>query len=290
MIGATGMILSAAAGRDEKKTSPQLKTPESSGHGKAKVSLVRSSDRKSGIRRAIELLDINPVKGKEVLLKPNFNTADPFPGSTHNDTLTNLILHLREMGAKKITIGERSGPPSTAEVIRDKGISELCRQLDVHLINFEEMPQDSWVRIRPEKSLWRDGFDIAKPVLDSECIVSTCCLKTHGYGGVFTMSLKLSVGITHKRNMTELHSSFLSMRRMIAEINQAYSPSLILLDGIEAFVDGGPMTGQRKRADVIIAGTDRIAIDAAGLAVLKEIGTNKAIMGKKIFEQEQIAR
>jgi uncharacterized protein (DUF362 family) len=90
--------------------------------------------------------------------------------------------------------------------------------------------------------------------------------------------------------MTELHSSFMSMRKMIAEINQVYKPSLILLDAIEAFVDGGPMTGTRKRADVIIAGTDRIAIDAVGLAILKELGSNKDIMGKKIFQQEQIAR
>jgi uncharacterized protein (DUF362 family) len=77
---------------------------------------------------------------------------------------------------------------------------------------------------------------------------------------------------------------------MIAEINQAYRPSLILLDGIEAFTDGGPGRGTRKQADVLIAGTDRIAIDAAGIAVLKELGSNQAIMGKKIFEQEQISR
>lgn len=44
-----------------------------------KVSLVKTSDRKSGVKRVIELLGINPVKGKDVLLKPNFNTADPFP-------------------------------------------------------------------------------------------------------------------------------------------------------------------------------------------------------------------
>lgn len=104
------------------------------------------------------------------------------------------------------------------------------------------------------------------------------------------MSLKLSVGITHKKNMRELHTSFLSMKKMIAEINQAYTPSLILLDGIEAFVDGGPAKGTKKKGNVMIAGTDRIAIDAAGLAVLKELGSNKDIMGRKIFEQEQIAR
>ena len=257
---------------------------------RSKVSLVKTPDRASGIQKAINILGINPVKGKEVLLKPNFNTADPFPGSTHNDTLINLILHLKEMGAKSITIGERSGPPDTSDVLDEKGIYGLCKKLNVKLVNFEDLPHNDWVKIRPEQSHWKDGFDVARPVLDSECIVTTCCLKTHGYGGVFTISLKLSVGITHKRNMTELHSSFRSMRKMIAEINQAYKPSLILLDATEAFVDGGPMTGTRKKVDVILAGTDRIAIDAVGLSILKELGSNKAIMGKKIFEQEQIAR
>ena len=77
---------------------------------------------------------------------------------------------------------------------------------------------------------------------------------------------------------------------MIAEINQAYMPSLILLDGIEAFVDGGPGKGTRKKSDVILAGTDRIAIDAVGVAILKELGSNRDIMEKKIFDQEQISR
>jgi uncharacterized protein (DUF362 family) len=55
-------------------------------------------------------------------------------------------------------------------------------------------------------------------------------------------------------------------------------------------VDGGPGKGTRRKGDVIIAGSDRIAIDAVGLAVLKELGSNKEIMDKRIFEQEQIAR
>ncbi len=258
--------------------------------GRITVSLVKTGNRAEGIERAVDLLGINPVMGKDVLLKPNFNTADEFPGSTHNDTLSHLILKLKSMGAKTITIGERSGPPDTGDVMREKGIYGLCKKHDVRLINFEDLPQNEWVRFQPEGSHWRNGFLVAKPVVESPCVVSTCCLKTHGYGGVFTMSLKLSVGVTHKKNMSELHTSFLSMRRMIAEINKAYTPSLILLDGLVAFTDGGPSHGPKKAADVIIAGTDRIAVDAVGLAVLKDLGSNRAIMGKKIFEQEQISR
>jgi len=285
---ASGMLSAAAGRRGEADVVGQAqRNPQ---RGKAKVSLVRTSERATGIKRAIDLLGINPVKGEDVLLKPNFNTADTFPGSTHIDTLTHLILHLQSRGAKSITLGERSGPPDTADVLKEKGIYDLCKKLGVGLINFEELPPEDWVRIKSEQSHWMNGFDVAKAVLNSKCIVTTCCLKTHGYGGVFTMSLKLSVGFTRKRNMTELHTSFLSMRKMIAEINQAYTPSLILLDGIEAFVDGGPGKGTRKTAEVMIAGSDRIAIDAVGLAILKELGSNKAIMDKRIFEQEQIAR
>lgn len=264
--------------------------PRIAGPTRTRVALVRTDNRTTGIKRAIGLLGANPVAGKRVLLKPNFNTADPFPASTHNDTLVRLVAELRGMGAKAITIGERSGPPDTADVLRDKGIYELCKRLDVGLINFEDLPPESWTKVVPPGSHWNDGFLVARPVLDAECVVVTCCLKTHGYGGVFTMSLKNSIGFVHKKNMRELHTSFLSQRKMIAEVNVSYRPALILLDGIEAFVDKGPMEGPKKRADVILAGTDRIAVDAVGLAVLKELGSNRAIMDTAIFAQEQIAR
>lgn len=265
----------------------------STGRGKRSkttVALVKTRDRAQGIARAVGLLKVNPVKGKAVLLKPNFNTSDPYPASTHNDTLEALFVQIKGMGAKSITLGERSGPPDTDEVMREKGIIDLCRKHDVKIINFEDLLEKDWVRVQPEGSHWRNGVLVARPVVDAEYVVTTCCLKTHGYGGVFTMSLKLSVGITNKKNMSELHTSFRSMRKMIAEINTAYAPSLIVMDGITVFTDKGPSHGPKKDADVIIAGTDRIAIDAVGLAVLKDLGSNRDIMEKKIFEQEQISR
>ena len=80
------------------------------------------------------------------------------------------------------------------------------------------------------------------------------------------------------------------MRRMIAELNQGYRPQLIVLDGTEAFTDGGPSRGTLKQGNVVIAGTDRVAVDAVGLAVLKELGSNDAIMGTPIFGHEQMVR
>ncbi len=260
------------------------------------VALMRTDDRVQGIRRALELLEINPVQDKSILLKPNFNSADPFPGSTHTETLLTLIDRLREMGAGEMTIGDRSGMGDTRAVMRAKGIPAMATELGIKALVFDDLAAEEWAIMQPEDSHWKSGFAIPKAVLRAEGIVQTCCLKTHRYGGHFTLSLKNSVGIAAKRipgkrhdYMTELHNSR-HQRRMIAEINAAYAPDLILLDGMEAFVDGGPDRGTKVAPGVLLAGTDRVAIDAVGVAILRHYGTTPEVQKGTIFGQEQIAR
>jgi len=259
----------------------------------SRVVLVKTEDRKYGMTASLRTLKINPVKGKSVLIKPNFNTADPFPGSTHNDTLAALIEEIWKMGAKSISLGERSYPP-TREVMEGKEVLPILDKLNVKVIDFDDLEDKDWMAFKPKKSHWTRGFRIARPILEAECLVSTCCLKTHQYGGIFTMSLKLHVGVVPTSRhgyeyMRELHSSP-HQRKMIAEINEPFKPALVILDGIEAFVDGGPMTGKRAKGEVFLASADRVAVDAVGVAILKLLGSNEDIMKPKIFEQEQIAR
>ncbi len=258
-----------------------------------KVSLVRTEDRALGVKKALALLKHNPVKGKAVVLKPNFNTADPAPGSTHNDTLRALVLELKEMGATRITLAERCGPlQPTREVLKKKGIFEMAKELGFEILNLEEMDKSGWAHFRPKDSHWKDGFLFPRVYLEAESIVQTCCLKTHAYGGHFTMSLKNAVGMVAGKGypyMAELHSSP-HIRKMIAEINTAYTPDLVVLDGVDAFVDGGPDKGTRVRANVIFAGSDLVAIDAVGVAILRLLGTTPEVSRGKVFEQEQIAR
>lgn len=256
---------------------------------KTKIAVVKTQDRKSGIKIATGLLDLPAMKGERIFLKPNFNTADPFPAGTHNDTLTALIQEIKSRGAAGITLGERSGPPPTRKVMEEKGILVLSKELGFEVINFEDLAEADWKPFNPPGNHWPQGFFVPRPLVEADYIIATCCLKTHQYGGVFTMSLKLAVGATPKKLMRDLHSSP-NQRLMIAEINTAYSPKLIVMDGLEAFVDGGPSTGRKVAADVIVAGTDRVAVDAVGVAILKELGSNEGIMGRKIFEQEQIKR
>jgi len=262
-------------------------------NSKSRVAFLSTEDRKTGVELSIKTLGINPVKNKDVLIKPNFNTADLTPGSTHNDTLIALVEEVWKMGAKSVSVGERSYPP-TRSVMEQKGVLPLLEALDVNIIDFDQLDKKDWVKVNPKDSHWQDGFRVARPILESECLISTCCLKTHQYGGVFTMSLKLHVGVVptsrHGFNyMSELHQSP-HQRKLIAEINAPFKPDLVILDGIDAFVDGGPATGKRAQGNVFLASHDRVAIDAVGLAILQHLGSNAQITNTKIFEQEQIAR
>ncbi|HHS14139.1 MAG TPA: DUF362 domain-containing protein [bacterium] len=259
------------------------------GGARSRIALIRTDDRAEGVSQAMRLARFRPPAGKKVLIKPNFNTADPTPGSTHNDTLARIVEELRERGAGRITVGDRSGPQPTAEVLELKGILEMGSRLDFDVINFSELPDEDWLPFNFSGSHWDDGFLLARPVAESGYTVSTCCLKTHQFGGVFTLSLKNWVGAAPRKLMRQMHRSE-HMRRMIAELNQPFAPDLVVLDGIEAYVDGGPAKGEKKTANVFIAGTDRVAVDAVGLAVLRHLGSNEAIMSTPIFEQEQIRR
>lgn len=256
---------------------------------RSRVVVVRTPDRRRGVTEGLRLFDPAGIAGRRVVVKPNFNSADPAPASTHPDTLSQLVTELHQRDARSVTLGESSGPSGTRRVMDQYGIFDLAAALQFAVVDLDGLPDADWKPFAAAGTHWPDGFHLPRLVTDAEYLVSTCCLKTHQYGGVFTMSLKLAVGLTPRAIRRAMHRSP-HMRRMIAELNAGYRPDLVVLDGITAFTDGGPSSGELKDGNVVIVGNDRVAVDAVGLAVLKELGANDAIMGRGIWAQEQMAR
>ena len=260
------------------------------------VAFVKTTDRATGVKRAIELLGMEKFRGKDLFIKPNFNSSDPTPGSTSEETLAALLRQLKAMGAGPLTLGDRSGMGNTREVMGKKSAFQMGKELGAKVVVLDELASDDWELLKPQDSHWEQGFALPRVVRNAGGVVQTCCLKTHRFGGHFTLSLKNSVGFAAKlvpgnsyNFMRELHSSP-NQRRMIAEINTAYKPDLVVLDGIQAFTNGGPDQGKMVQSNVILAGTDRVAIDAVGVALLRHFGTTPEVSQGAIFDQEQIAR
>ena len=137
-----------------------------------KVAVISTKDRLYGVNQSFELLGINPVKGKNVIFKPNFNTADPFPASSSMETIKQIIVKIKEMGANTITLAERSGPANTAETFEKKGVYKLAKELEFGLVDLTDIPKEEYVLKNPEGFHWNNGFLFAKIYNEAECIIS----------------------------------------------------------------------------------------------------------------------
>jgi len=262
----------------------------------AEVFLLKTNNRASGIRTLLKELPLDDYEHKSVVLKANYNSADPFPASTHPHTLEAIVKVLKSVDVDSITLAERSGMGVTRRVLEEMGVFELSERLRFNIMVIDDLAKAEWAKVGPEGTHWLKGFCIAKCFLKANKVVQTCCLKTHRFGGHFTLSLKNSVGVIARKvpgevydYMSELHTSPFQ-RQMIAEINKHYTVDLVVMDGIRAFVSGGPESGEVAEPNLLLASTDRVAIDAVGVAILKAYGAAGKVSGGRIFELDQLRR
>ena len=55
------------------------------------VAFVKTTDRATGVKRAIDLLGLEKFRGKDLFIKPNFNSFDLTSGSISEETLLALL-------------------------------------------------------------------------------------------------------------------------------------------------------------------------------------------------------
>ena len=260
------------------------------------VFILKTTNRTKGVPALLNKLGLGDYSGKQVALKANYNSADPFPASTHLDTLRGIVENLKGAGASGITLAERSGMGDTKQVLEQMGVFNLSKELGFKAVVLNDVGKEDWLKVERGGTHWARGFYMAKVFHDADKVVQTCCLKTHRFGGHFTLSLKNSVGLVAKKvpggiydYMWELHTSP-HQRQMIAEINSHYNLDFVLMDGIKAFTTGGPDKGTLVEPNLLLASRDRVAIDAVGVAILKMYGAKGKVGEADIFMQDQLKR
>lgn len=245
--------------------------------GKVLVSKVEAtSNLKKSVKKAVQLIGgfgktISP--GDKVIVKPNFNSDDPFPASSDPEFVKAVVSLLYEAGASKVMIIESSGLPRlpTRRVMEKTGMVKAAEECNAEL---RILDNSNWVDIEIKGKRWKRA-SIAKDVLERDAkLVWLPCMKTHRYAR-FSLSLKLTVGLLRFGQRRRLH--MLHLEEKIAELNLAVHPDLIIMDGRKCFVTGGPDKGQVEEPNLILASGDRIAIDVEALKVLKSYRANNRL-------------
>jgi uncharacterized protein (DUF362 family) len=236
--------------------------------GMTLVSKVKvEQDLKSSVAKAVELIGgFGRVisAGDRVMVKPNFNSDDPYPGATDLEFLKVVVQLLKEAGAN-VVVGESSGAiwRPTKKVMERLGALRQLTDIGAEVIAFDERAWD-WVRVRVDGDYIKE-VTVPGSVYEADKIVYLPCMKTHQLAR-FSLSLKLGVGLVHPGERRSMHMR--NLERKVAEFSLALQPDLIIMDGRKAFVSGGPAKGELVEPGVIMASGDLVAIDVEALKIL----------------------
>jgi uncharacterized protein (DUF362 family) len=210
-----------------------------------------------------------PVRGKTVLLKPNFVGPDP-QGiiNTHPAVVGAARASFLNLGAARVVVGDGPALERDTEAIAEamrlrEYLGPLSGSfLDLNLDNVRRVP------LRTRASALRELY-LPETVLAADLVVSMPKLKTHHWAGV-TLSLKNMFGIVPgscygwPKNI--LH--WAGITRALLDINSTVRPAFAIVDGIVGMEGNGPIQGTPKQCGVLVLGDDPVAVDATCARVM----------------------
>ncbi len=202
--------------------------------------------------------------GDVVTIKPNLNTADPYPASSDPEFIHALGEAILDAGASKIRIVESSMfRLKTREVAQETGLLEVAEKLRAEVLFLEEA---QWIKQLLPKGTYMKSAHIGEAMTSCEKLVAAPCIKTHRFAR-FTGTMKLFVGAIKGSERLKMHSR--KLEEKIADLASYFRPDLIVMDARKVFVTGGPANGQVESPGYILAGTDMVAVDVEGVRVLQ---------------------
>ena len=197
---------------------------------------------------------------RPILIKPNYlNSKHPSTGiTTDSRVIEGVVKFLREQEIGDIIIGEGSGFADTFEAFKVAGVDAVAERWNVKLV---DLNRDEFVEVYPPNSLLLKKVKVAKTALDCT-IISVPKLKPHRIATV-TLSLKNMMGALASKG--SMHTGSLS--RNIVDLASVLRPGISVVDGIIAG-EGHESSGNPVEMNLVIAGTDPVAVDAVGAAVM----------------------
>ena len=227
----------------------------------SKVAIVKGTDPPNITVEALEMVDGQEAASDEkpVLIKPNFlNAKHPSTGiTTDSRVIEGVVKFLKQNGVKEIIIGEGSGFADTLEAFKIAGVDAVANRWNVELI---DLNKDEFIEVSPPNSLHLKKVKIAKTALES-IIISVPKLKLHRIASV-SLSIKNMMGV-----MTPKGSMHTRLSSNIADLASIVKPSIAVIDGIIAG-EGHESSGDPVEMNLVVAGTDPVAVDAVGAAIM----------------------
>ncbi|MHC1686756.1 MAG: DUF362 domain-containing protein [Methanothrix sp.] len=215
----------------------------------------------------LKILQELDLKGDEkVLIKPNLVNSSPADSGVTTDLriLSSLVKLLQREGIKNICVGE-SAIENTGQVFQALDVAEL-EKLGARVINFDT---EGWVPVESPLRLALQRFRVARAVRDCDLIISVAKMKTHCDTGV-TLSVKNLLGTVSPQDRQAAHRT--DIHRAIVDVYSYFNQNKRVISVVDALwaLDGrrGPITGTPVQMDLLLSGSDPLAVDAACVEIM----------------------
>jgi len=226
-----------------------------------KVAIVKGTTPPDMTVKALQTVKADEVLSKEkpILIKPNYiNASHPSTGiTTDSRVIEGVVKFLRQHNLKEIIIGEGSGFADTLKAFRVAGVDTVAERWKTKMV---DLNKDEFIEVVPKNPLALKKVQIAKTTLEST-IISVPKLKPHRLANV-TLSLKNMMGAVKSKGSIHNHLS-----QKIVDLASIIKPSVAVIDGIIAG-EGHETSGNPVEMNLVIAGTDPVAVDAVGATVM----------------------
>lgn len=258
--------------------------------GRSLVAVVHGGEPAAMVRRALELLgglDRLGVRGRDVLVKPNVVSGEPPPATTDPRVARAVLDLAREAGARRLWLGDMSAVLAlpTRPNLERTGLARAAEAAGAGVLAFEE---GDWVEVRPPGAELATSVLVARAVHAADLWISVPVVKTHR-NATFSAGLKNTVGCVHGRNKPWAYGSA-AWEPVVAELNLAARPHLLVVDGLVSMVAGGPWSGEALRTDLVLACGDPVALDAVVLGLLRVLGRSERVARAGVWDHAQLRR
>jgi uncharacterized protein (DUF362 family) len=213
------------------------------------------------LTRALRMFGLK-VRGKSVLLKPNFVEYIAGVEVNTNPMLVSAAAEaFRTLGARSIVVAEGPGHQrDTYLVLAESGLEAQLRR---QKLAFVDLNRDELIKVAMRANY--TGLDhlwLPRTVLAADFVVSMPKVKTHHWAGL-TLSMKNMFGIVPgiKYGWPKNILHWKGIHRSILDICATVPIHFVIADGVIAMEGNGPLHGTHRDLGKIVLADDPVAAD-----------------------------
>ena len=231
------------------------------------MAIARGTDPEALVRGAFGLLGgIEQFidKGDRVLIKPNvaFDRPASLGATTHPDVLKAVATQVRDAGAARLLIADN--PINQPEgCFYKSGIQAAAGEVGADLV----LPRPSaFTPVRIDGEVLTTWPMFYEPFAQADKVIGIAPLKDHNLCSA-SMTMKNWYGLLGGRR-NQFHQR---IHGIVSDFPHMVKPTLVVLDATRVLMRNGPTGGSLgdvKRGDTLVVGTDMVAVDTFGYALL----------------------